>query len=59
MENLLTVPRDILQRAYDVLEEIPDWSEAGSDTWILRHQLGAILYPDPAFVTPIQTMAQS
>lgn len=59
MEDLLIVPRDVLQAAYDALEEIPDWSEAGSATWILRNQLGTFLYPDPAFVPPMQTMAQS
>lgn len=56
MENLLMVPRDVLQRAYDALEEIPDWSEAGTEIWILYHQLGSILYPDPAFGAPPQGM---
>jgi hypothetical protein len=56
MENLLIVPRDVLQRAYDALEEIPDWSEAGSETWILHQQLGMILYPDSAFIAPVQRM---
>lgn len=59
MEHLLIIPRDVIQRAYDALEEIPDWSDAGSETWILRHQLGTFLYPDPAFVPPVQRMAQS
>lgn len=56
MENLLMVPRDVLQRAYDALEENPDWSVAGTEIWILYHQLGSILYPDPAFVAPLQRM---
>jgi hypothetical protein len=59
MENLFIIPRDVIQRAYDALEEIPDWSEAGSETWILHHQLGTFLYPDPALATPVQHMAQS
>lgn len=59
MDDMLIVPRDVLQRAYDALEEISDWADAGSETWILRHQLSSILYPDPAFVTPIQRMHPS
>lgn len=59
MEDSLIVPRDVLQAAYDALEEIPDWSEAGSNTWILHHQLGSFLYPDPAFIPPIQKMVES
>ena len=43
MKDALTVPRDILQRAHDTLEEIPDWADAGSETWILYHQLSFIL----------------
>lgn len=59
MENLLIVPRQVLQRAYDALEELPDWCVVGSETWITYHQLGTFLYPDPAFVPPTQTMGQS
>lgn len=56
MEDALFVPRDVLQRAYDALEEIPDWSEAGSEVWILHRQLDSILNPDPAFIPPLQQM---
>lgn len=59
MENALIVPREVLQRAYDALEEIPDWSAVGSETWITHQQLGTFLYPDPAFMAPMQTMARS
>lgn len=46
MENLLTIPREIIQNARDALEEIPDWSVAGTETWVLYHQLGTFLYPE-------------
>jgi len=56
MEDLLMVPRDVLQRAYDALEETEGWDDVGSEPWIAYHQIGSILHPDPAFIAPIQRM---
>ncbi|MGY3608404.1 MULTISPECIES: hypothetical protein [unclassified Bradyrhizobium] len=56
MENLIIVPRDVLQRAYDALEEIEDRFRFGSDTYILANQIDCLLNPDVAFKTPIQKM---
>ena len=56
MENMLIVPRELLQAAHDALEGIEDWSVAGTETYIIYKQLETYLYPDSAFVTPIQRM---
>lgn len=56
MDDMMIVPRALLQRAYDALEEIPDCFDAGSDTWVLYHQIDTFLRPDERFVTPLVPM---
>jgi hypothetical protein len=47
MEDILAIPREIVQRAHDALEQIEDWSDPSSETFILYHQLQTFLYPEP------------
>lgn len=57
LDDLLIVPRDVLQRAYDELERVEDCWRLGTETYILHHQIDMILRPDPAHIAPSPKMA--
>lgn len=48
MSDIVRVPRDVLQKAHDALEEIPDCFDFGSETYILHQQIAVLLRPDTA-----------
>lgn len=45
MTDMITMPRETAQKAYDALESIKDCSTFNSPTWVLHQQLGVLLDP--------------
>lgn len=48
MNEMITIPRQILQEARDALEAIDDCFEFNSATWILHNQIAVLLDPASA-----------
>lgn len=44
----VSVPRSIMQQAYDALEEVDDRWLQGSSTWTLAEQIDILLHPEKA-----------
>ncbi len=48
MADLISVPREVLQGAYDALEVVVDRWEAGSPTWTVAEQIDVLMHPEKA-----------
>jgi len=47
-DPIVAVPRELLRRVYDAIEEIEGRGSEGSPTWTLAEQLDVLLNPKPA-----------